>query len=201
VGRIKFAQQEILGPTRYLAPNAQIDFIEGNHEARLLRQLADATPALRAVLSDLHGFTVSKLFGLDEFEINYIAKGDLASYTKREHERELGNNYKVYHDCFMVHHFPHARHMGMPGVNGHHHSHVTWNSFSPVFGAYEWHQLGAGHRRSASYAEGEKWHNGFALVHIDTLTKSVNIEYIPITNHAVVGGVWYHRQEEESVCH
>ena len=46
VGRIKFAHEQILGPLREACPEAQIDFIEGNHEARLLRQLADATPAL-----------------------------------------------------------------------------------------------------------------------------------------------------------
>jgi len=45
VGRIKFAHEQILQPLREACPNTQIDFIEGNHEARMLRQLADATPA------------------------------------------------------------------------------------------------------------------------------------------------------------
>jgi len=49
-----------------------------------MRHLADQTPALRAVLSDLHGMTVSKLLGLDEFGINYVAKADLGAYTKRD---------------------------------------------------------------------------------------------------------------------
>ena len=52
-GRLKFAHQNILGPIRQNAPKANIDLIEGNHEARLIRQMADQTPALRAVLSDL----------------------------------------------------------------------------------------------------------------------------------------------------
>lgn len=202
VGRIKFAHDEILGKTRAVAPEAQFDFIEGNHEARLLRQLADATPALRTVLSDLHGFTVSKLLGLDRFEINYIAKGDLAAYTKREFEREVMNNYKVYFDCFLCHHFPHARSMGMPGVNGHHHKHQVWSEFNPMFGAYEWHQLGSGHKRSASYCEGERWHNGFAIVNIDTLTKAVQFDYIQVGEEfAVSGGKWYYREEHERYAH
>lgn len=79
VNRIKFVHENIFKPLREACPDAQFDFIEGNHEARMLRQLADATPALRAVLSDLHGFTVGKLLGLEEFEINYIAKADLAA--------------------------------------------------------------------------------------------------------------------------
>lgn len=197
VGRIKFAHENILRPLREACPNAQIDFIEGNHEARLLRTLADETPALRAVLSDLHGFTISKLLGLDEFQINYIAKADLAAWTKRDFERELGNNYKVYFESVLCHHFPHARKMGLPGVNGHHHAHMVWSEFSPIYGPYEWHQLGSGHKRSASYTEGEKWHNGFALINVDTLTRSTVFDYISVTDFAVAGGKWYHREPHE----
>jgi len=198
IGKIKFAHENIFKPLREACPNAQFDFIEGNHEARLLRQLADATPALRAVLSDLHGFTVGKLLGLDDFEINYIAKADLATWTKREFDKELANNYKVYWDSLICHHFPHARNMGLPGVNGHHHKHEVWSGFSPVYGPYEWHQLGAGHKRSASYCEGERWHNGFAIINVDTATKTSNFDYVPVTDFAVSGGKWYHREVDGS---
>lgn len=160
---------------------------------RLIKHLAEATPALRAVLSDLHGFTVSKLLGLDKYEINYIAKADLKAWNKRDEEKELANNYKVYFDSFLVHHLPQARNMGMPGCHGHHHKHIVWSSFSPTFGTYEWHQLGCGHKRSASYCEGEKWGLGFGLVHIDTQTKTTNFEYIPVTDFAIAGGKWYQR--------
>lgn len=197
LGAIKFTHKEILGPIRLAAPEAQFDMIEGNHEARMLMQLADATPALKCILSDLHGFTVGKLLGLDQFEINYVAKADLAAYTKQERAKEVANNYKVYYDTVLAHHFPHARNMGMPGVNGHHHSHQCWSMFNPVYGAYEWHQMGSGHKRSASYCEGEKWHNGFAICHIDTKTRATNFEYVPITDHAVVGGKWLTRNPDE----
>lgn len=197
VGRIKFAHERIFGPTREAAPNAQHDFIEGNHEARLLKHLADATPALRAVLSDLHGFTVSKLLGLEQFEINYTARADLAAWTKRDFDKELANNYKIFYNTVLVHHFPHARNMGLPGVNGHHHKHVVWAEFSPVYGEYEWHQLGSGHKRSASYCEGERWHNGFVIANVDTSTKAVTFDYIQVRDHAVAGGKWYYRNEDE----
>lgn len=197
VSRIKFAHDNILKPLREACPEAQIDFIEGNHEARLLRHLADETPALRAVLSDLHGFTVSKLLGLDEFQINYIAKADLAAWSKRDFDKELANNYKVYWDTVICHHFPHARNMGLPGVNGHHHRHIVWSAFSPVYGPYEWHQLGCGHKRSASYCEGENWHMGFALINVDTETRSTAFDYVSVTDFAVAGGKWYLRLEEE----
>lgn len=197
VGRIKFAHEKILRPIRQACPNAQIDFIEGNHEGRLLRHMADATPALKAVLSDLHGMTIAKLFGLDEFQINYIAKADLSAWTKRDFSKELASNYKVYYDCVLCHHFPHARNMGLPGVNGHHHSHQVWPSFSPIYGAYEWHQLGSGHKRSATYTEGEKWHNGFAIVNVDTKTKATLFDYISVSDFAISGGKWYYRELSE----
>jgi hypothetical protein len=166
---------------------------------RLVKHLADFSPATRALLSDLHGMTIGDLFGLPKFQINYVAKADLKSFTDRDHKKELENNYRIYYDTFMVHHFPHARHMGVPGVNGHHHSHVVWPMYNVHMGEYEWHQLGAGHKRKASYCEGERWHNGFAIVHIDTLTKTANIEYIPITSFAVVGGKMYVREPSEII--
>lgn len=198
VGRIKFAHNEILRPLRESAPDAQMDLIEGNHEFRLLRHLADATPALRAVLSDLHGMTSQKLFGLDEFGINYVSQADLSAFNKNDIAKEVGNSYRIYFDSVLCHHFPHGRNMAMPGVNGHHHKHEAWSMFNPVYGAYEWHQMGSGHVRKASYTAGEKWHNGFALIHVDTHTHSVNIEYIPITDFAVVGGQFYTRTAAES---
>lgn len=197
VGRIKFAHKKIFRALREACPDSQFDFIEGNHEARLLRQLADATPALRAVLSDLHGFTIGKLLGLDEFEINYIAKADLAAWSKRDFDKELANNYKVYFDTVVCHHFPHARNMGLPGVNGHHHQHQVWPMFSPIYGAYEWHQMGCGHRRSASYCEGEKWHMGFAIIHVDTETHATSFDYVQVSDFAISGGKWYHREPAE----
>jgi len=197
VDRITFVHEEIFAPLREACPDTQFDLIEGNHEARLLRQMADATPALRSVLADLHGFTIAKLLGLDKFEINYISKADLATFNKAEFKKELAKNYKIYWDTILCHHFPHGRNLGMPGVNGHHHRHEIWSSYNPMFGPYEWHQLGSGHRRVASYTEGEKWHNGFALINLNVETKSTNFDYIPITDFAISGGKWYHREVGE----
>jgi hypothetical protein len=175
----------------------QFDWVEGNHEFRLLRHLSDETPALKAVLHELHGMTIRELLGLDRFQINYIAKADLAAWTERDVKKEVSKNYKVYDGAFLAHHFPQGRDMGMPGVNGHHHKHEVWPNFNPMFGAYEWHQMGCGHRRDASYCAGEKWHMGFLIAHIDTLTKQVVSEYIQITDFACVGGKFYHRGTTE----
>jgi hypothetical protein len=199
VKRINFALEKIFHPTREAAPDAQIDVIEGNHEYRILRHMADATPALKTVLADLHGMTMQKMFKLDALEINWVGKADLAAYTEADVQNELRNNYRVYWDCFLAHHFPEGRNMGIPGCNGHHHRHQVWPMFNPIYGAYEWHQMGAGHRRNATYTAGEQWHNGFLITHVDTHTRSVNHEYVQVTDIACVGGRLYVREPEEYV--
>lgn len=194
--RIK-VMHKFLEDIRQDNPDMQIDWLEGNHEYRLLRHLGDETPALKAVLAELHGMTIRKLLGLDRYEVNYIAKADLAAYRERDIAKELGKNYHIYHDCLLVHHFPDGRNFGLPGVNGHHHKHISWPSFSPVYGAFEWHQLGCGHQRDASYCAGEKWHMGFMIANIDRYTRQVNFDYVPVTDFAVSGGKWYHRSKAE----
>lgn len=193
VGRIKFVHDNILKPLRQVCPDAQIDFVEGNHEVRLCKHLADATPALRAVLSDLHGMTVSKLFGLDEFEINYIAKGDLAAYNLADIHKEVKKSYKNYWDCFLVHHEPEGANLGMPGINGHHHkTHVT-PKYSELYGAYSWVQLGGGHKLDAEYTH-PKWQLGFCVATADTINKQTVFDVATFSEKfAIVGGKFYER--------
>lgn len=198
VRRIKY-MHDFLQEIREQLPDMQIDWIEGNHEYRLLRHLGDQSPALKVVLADLHGMTVRQLLGLDTYEVNYIAKADLAAFTQRDIAKEVGKSYKIYWDSVLAHHFPHARQMGLPGVNGHHHSHVVWSEFNPVYGAFEWHQMGCGHKRDASYCAGEKWHMGFTICNVDTNTRQTNFDYVPVTDFAVSGGKFYYRTPTENV--
>lgn len=193
VGRIKYVHENIFAPIRKVCPDSQIDFIEGNHEARLLKHLCDATPALKVLLSDLHGMDIAQLLGLDKFHINYIAKGDLHTYNKHDMSKETKKNYKVYFDSFIVHHFPEGRQLGMPGVNGHHHSFDMSSHYNESFGSYQWLQLGSGHRRDASYCNGQKWTMGFAIAHVDTEKHDTIFEPIVVTDRAVVGGMYYVR--------
>lgn len=201
VSRIKFVHKEVLKPLREACPDAEFHFTEGNHEARLLRHLADASPAMKAVLADLHGFTIAKLLKLDDYEINYIGRGDLAaaSWTKKDHKIEVSKNWYVLHNCFIVHHFPEGMRKNMPGCHGHLHKHKVWPFESPMFGSYEWHQLGCMHVRDASYADGQKWSNGFALVHIDTHKRFSNVEYINITDFCYAGARPYQRNKSEQI--
>ena len=197
VGRIQFVHDKILRPLREACPDTQIDLIEGNHEYRLLRHLCDATPALKTILADLHGFTVPMLLGLDKFQINYVAKADLAAYNVSNIKEEVGRNYKVYYGCLLAHHFPEGAALGIPGINGHHHTWHVRAMHNESFGAYQWVQGGCGHVRDATYANGEKWFLNFNLAHVDTEKRLVNWECIGITDFAVVGGKYYYRKESK----
>lgn len=196
VGRIK-AVHGFLEELREAAPDAQIDLIEGNHEYRLLRHLAEASPAIRAVLSDIHGMTVGSLLGLDKYEVRYIARGDLAAWTKGDIRSEIKKNYEVYFDTFLVDHFPDGIRRGLSGVNGHHHKFEARSFYSELRGPCHWVQLGCGHRRAAEYCHGHQWNMGFLLAHIDTEKSLVAMNYIPIQDHAEVGGKFYLRGQDE----
>jgi len=198
--RLKFVHNEILAPIRDASPDSQIDLIEGNHERRLLKNIINNAPSVGTFLSDWLDITVEKALKLDEFEINYIAESDLTTWTKRDDKKELAKNFKIYFDCMLVHHYStNGRNMGFPGFSGHNHKHELWNGYNPIFGPYEWHQIGCGHRRDARYTDGLQWHNGFILCHIDKKDKYVNFEYVPVTDHAVVGGKLYTRGKKEIV--
>lgn len=200
VSRIKWVH-EFLHDIRTACPDAEIIFVEGNHEFRLIRHLTEATPALMTVLSDLHGMTVPSLLGLDKYEVNYVARMDLAAFNEADVKKELAKNYVILWDALLLHHFPQGKNMGYPGANGHHHKHLVWHEYSPQFGPYEWHQMGCGHIRQASYCAGEQWSNGFLLAHVDKLKKHTQFEYIDTTfGHAFVGGRFYEREESEPMA-
>jgi hypothetical protein len=195
IERIKWVHK-FLEDIRDNAPNSELTMVEGNHEFRLLRHLTEATPALVTVLSDLHGMTVPDLLGIKKYEINYIARMDLAAFSNGDVNHELRKNYYIAYDCVLFHHFPHGFDMGYPGVNGHHHKHLVKSAYSPIFGTYEWHQLGSGHKREASYTAGEKWGNGFILCHVDTHTKRTQFEYVDTTHDfCIMGGKFYKREK------
>ena len=193
VGRLKFVHENILAPIREICHDAEITLLEGNHEQRLLKHLADATPALRAMLSDLHGFTVGSLLGLDKYEVNYVAKGDLSAYTLGDNHKEIKKNYTVCWESFIVSHYPDAKNLGFPGVNGHHHKTVIDPMYNEHFGSYSWIQAPCLHKLDAEYCH-PKWQQGFVIATCDTETRQTVFDTVTFSeNFAVVGGKFYER--------
>jgi len=200
--RIKFAHNKILRPTREaVGDDCLIDLIECNHEFRLLRHLADATPAMRDLLWELHGMTFEKLLGLTEFRINFIAYADLAANAWRQTDvqKELRRNFKIYGDgTLLTHHYPDGKKMGHPGCNGHHHRFEAETLYNPTHGSYLWIQSGGGHKRDATYTEGEKWNNSFLMATIDTVKKTVLWDPVFVGDEiAISGGKYYYRTNAE----
>ena len=197
VGRIK-AGLEIVKNVREACPEAQIDFIEGNHEARVVKHLVECSEPMKHLLSGMHGFDIRKLFGLDQFEINYIANADLHTFTDAQTRKEMVKNHKYYWGCILAHHFPMGRNYGMPGFHGHHHQHLVWSQHNMNYGSYEWHQLGGGHIREAPYCDGSKWNNGYLIAMADTQNKSVAFDYCSVGDtHGIAAGKIYYREDEE----
>ena len=199
VERIKWVHA-FLNDLRICCPDAEITLIEGNHEFRLLRHMSENDQPLMVVLADLYGFTISKLLGLDKFQVNYVARADMTAWTEVDIKKQLRKNYSVVWDSMIFGHFPEMRSMGYPGANGHHHRHIVWSEFSPAFGPYEWHQMGAGHIREAVYTAGERWGNGMLLAHCDTERRRTQFEYFDTSHeHALIGGRFYQRSDAEIV--
>jgi hypothetical protein len=198
LGRIRWVHK-FLEDLRLASPDSEIILLEGNHEYRLMRHLAEATPAMRTVLADLHGFTVPKLLGLDKYEVNYVARADLTAFNMKDIKTELRRNFSVLYECVLAHHFPEGERMGLPGWNGHHHKFIATPHFSPIYQNFHWVQLGAGHKRSASYTNGEIWGNSILIAHVDTQTKSSAFEHIDVRDFAIIGGKWYTRSKSEGL--
>lgn len=193
--RFDFVKNFIFKQLREVCPNAQIDFIIGNHEYRLMKLLADKTPYLQVLLSEVLDLSLSKIFGLDEFEINLIAKVDLTASNKEEINKELKQNYKIYFDCFVACHIPIGSLMNLAGTNGHHHKAELRSHFDILRGSHTWMQTPGMHGLSADYIDGPvDWNLGFGLTYINTELKEV-IQYpiVVYPNWAFVNGVYYKR--------
>lgn len=197
-GRIVWVHN-FLEDLREACPDAEIVFIEGNHEFRLFRHLSEATPALKTILGDLHGMTIPSILGIDKYQVNFIGHADLGAFNERDIQKEVSKNYWVGWDCLLGHHYPEGKQMGLPGWNGHHHKHEVRSFYSPLFKQSEWHQIGAGHRRSATYCAGEKWSNGILISYVDTQAKTTAFDHISVLDYAVIGGKWFERQADERV--
>ena len=185
------------------SPDAEQDFVEGNHEFRLLRHLIDKSPYVMSVL-DLQGYDTRKFLGLDQFEINYHSRADFGTFTDNDIQNECKRNYFKFRDIVLFHHYPNeGRRFGMPGIGGHHHKFQAWPEFNAEYGAYTWYMSGCGSRRHVDYQVmmGEQWTNGFFIVIVDVDNKRNTLfNYIDTTNEfCYLNGLVHERTEEEKL--
>jgi hypothetical protein len=192
--RFDFVHKEIFAPLRKHCPSAQIDLIAGNHEWRILTLLAEKTPAMRVILSDVMGLSLADVFGLDKYKINLVCKMDLAAWNVEDIKNEIKENYKVYYDLFVCSHFKDLS-FGLSGTSGHtHHPHMETFANIPM-GKLSWTTTGCLANTKAEYVQGmDKWTNSFMIAHVDLQKRTVSSEHIMIPgDHAIVHGVRYVR--------
>ena len=91
VDRIKWLHN-FLENIRNRVPDAQIDYLSGNHDEYLLRHLCDSSPEIMTLLSDIHGYTISSLLGIDKYEVNFISRNDLSVFTEYDFKKEIRKN-------------------------------------------------------------------------------------------------------------
>lgn len=196
--RFEFVRQKIFKPLRDLCPNSQIDMIIGNHEYRILLYMADRSPALKVLLSDIVGLTLSQIFGLDEFKINLVAKLDLEAFSQNERKENLKENFKVYYDTFICCHFKDWVY-GLSGSSGHTHRPELETRANIPMGKLSWTTTGCIAKTRAGYVQGmDVWTNSFMLAHIDTLKKIVSPEHFLIPgDFVVIHGKRYERKKHD----
>jgi len=195
--RYDFVRDNIFKPLRKVCPKAQMDFIIGNHEQRILKLLADRSPAMK-VLVDLMGITFSQLLGLDEFQINLVSKSDFAAYNSKEMHEEVKKNYKIYFKSVVLHHFGDDG-FAMSSVGGHTHKPKLTVQVNEVMGPIFQLTTGSICKIDAEYVPGKaNYQNSFVLLHIDTWERSVVPEHIMFgKKFCIVGGKYYFRPECE----
>lgn len=172
-GEINFIVNAILKPCREVAPNAQIDFIEGNHEWRLIKYLMDQAPGL----AGLECLEFGKLFHLDEFEINLVARKAFRRQIVKD--RQKFENYAIYGDGALL--VTHGTSTGSNpakaeldkwqhnGISGHLHRPMMQSAGNGLVGTRTWCITGCMARTSLSrqYMETPAgWVNGFAYAEI-----------------------------------
>ena len=200
VDAFKFVREFIFSPLREACPDAQIDLVLGNHEHRLLRVLAERTPHLKVILSDLMGITLADLLGLPKYEINLIAKNDLSAYKEADIRVQSRRNHSVYWDCFVCDHYA-DRGYATYGCSGHVHRidgkgrYPTFRSSADFQSATWWWVNGCMCRVDTEYFQGlTKAGQSFLIVHADTYRKACLPEPIIFGDHSVmVGGQRYQR--------
>ena len=188
----EFVRDRIFAPLREACPKAQIDFIIGNHDARVLRHMADRTPYI-VPLMDLIGVSLSTLFGLEAFKINLVSKADFAAYLIRDGHKEILKNYKVYFETLLVGHHP--ENYGISSVAGHTHKPFYKSHVNELSGAYFQITLGCIAKIDFEYLQGlNHYSQSFGLFYIDPETRQCVPEHVVFSHDfAVMGGVIYRR--------
>ena len=210
---IEFGREHILRAVREACPDAEILFVIGNHEYRLVTYLADCAPELACLPS----MEFAGLLGLDELEISLVTRPSFMAPTTKDRRRELQENWHKVGGCWVVTHgvscakFAADKQLDryqMSGTSGHTHRPqiITGNSLGT--GPKSWMST----PMMASYAVGKEyvgepsmWQMGFGRASIYPEKGLVSQGFVPVFEDwaAFAGHEWrptvevFARREEQ----
>jgi len=196
------ATREMFRQTREACPDSEIIWNLGNHEWRIMKHMADASPYLRTVLADFVGLNWADIFGVRDLGININCKWNLKAFTKPDVADQVQNNYVVLWETFALKHI-YEPNFSISGTSGHTHRPETRTYANLSRGRrtpLNWTVTGSGCRGNAEYAEGlDRTSQGFALFHVMpdsgvTVPENVIIQ----GDFAAVGGKYFYRMDSES---
>lgn len=201
IERCTFVREIVFGGLRNACPDAQIDFLVGNHEVRLIKLLADA-PQLRILLGDIPWLNLGlkDIMGLDKYQVNLISKLDIQAFSNDNPEAAVKENYEVYYNAYVCCHEFDQKFARLSGTHGHCHKPSITTSKSLVDSEFidtSWMITGCCSKPRVEYEEGvTKYINAFGLAHIDIYSKRVQQELIHVPgDFAVVAGKYYFRSD------
>lgn len=151
--------KKFLEDVRSILPDAEIDYFEGNHEARLKGYIEKKAPALDGLVS------VPKILDLDNLGIKWYPYQDAPS-------RVVGDYY-VHHGSF-VSKYPgqsaqkELEHYGVSGFSGH--THRIGEFHKAMLDGRTLHWYECGHLSDVSkmnYSQHYNWQHGFGYAYVD----------------------------------
>lgn len=212
---IHWSTGKVLAPLRRNNPKADIKYILGNHDMRLVYALADQSP----LFGSIDKLNFAELFKLDELEIGLVCRASFLAPSARMRKVDNSENWETIFTpdgrplFTTVHGFlcgpdapdKHLRRFMTNGTNGHLHNekHVTAGSYAT--GVLDWWQtstmahpqaIAAGYIPGPSDATG--WTCGGSVFTLDPVSATVQGEHFRVFEEIAYfrDRVWKIRQSE-----
>jgi hypothetical protein len=212
---IDWAVYKVLRPARKILPRADIKFVMGNHDIRLVSYLADKGPKL----GSLRNMSFADLFQLDKLKIGLVCRATFLNPSARHRQVDIAQNWETITTpggrplWTTVHGFltgkdAARKHVGRfmsHGTNGHMHDRQMISVGSHSTGVLHWHQtpcmahpaaVAAGYIQGPVEATG--WSCGFLVVTIHPSSGHVHAEWAVVGDEIATfrGTVWKINQTE-----
>jgi len=212
---IDWAVNDVLRPARKRCPKADIKFLIGNHDVRLVTAMADKGP----MFASLRSLKFAEQFKLDELEIGLVCRSNFLHLSAQQRKKDIAQNWETIHapDGRMLWTTVHGwlcgkdsprKHMlrfMTNGTNGHMHDRQRVSMGSYATGVHDWFQtscMASPEAIAAGYLFGpvefNAWTCGFLVVTLYPDSGHVSGEFAEVGADIATfrGRVWKIRQHE-----